>query len=80
MSFIHEVGVPKTLMSDLALEETRGEWAKIVKQYHIGQRTTEAKSPWQNRAEAEIHELKKLTRRVLKQSRAPAELWCFAIE
>jgi hypothetical protein len=80
MSFIHEVGVPKTLMSDLALEETRGEWAKIVKQYYIGHRTTEAKSPWQNRAEAEIHDLKKLTRRVLKQSRAPAELWCFAIE
>lgn len=80
MLFIHEVGVPKSLLSDLALEETRGEWGKIVKQYHIDHRTTEAKSPWQNRAEAEIRELKKLVRRVLKQSKAPAELWCFAIE
>jgi len=47
MSFIHEVGIPKTLHSDLALEETRGEWSKIIKQYHINQTTTEAKSPWQ---------------------------------
>jgi hypothetical protein len=80
MLFIHEVGVPKTLLSDLALEETRGEWAKIVKQYHIDHRTTEARTPWQNRAEAEIRELKKMVRRVLKQVKAPAELWCFAIK
>jgi hypothetical protein len=80
MLFIHEVGIPKTILSDLALEETRGEWSRIVKQYHIDHRTTEAKSPWQNRAEAEIGELKKMTRRFLKKTRAPAELWCFAIE
>jgi hypothetical protein len=80
MMFIHEVGVPKTLLSDRAFEEMRGQWGRIVKQYHIDHRTTEIKSPWQNRMEAEIRELKKLKRRTLKKSRAPAEMWCYAIE
>lgn len=66
MMFIHEVGVPKTLLPDLALEEMRGEWSKIIKQYHIDQRATEAKSPWQNPVEAEVRELKRIVRRVLK--------------
>jgi hypothetical protein len=80
MSFIHEVGIPRTMHSDLALEETRGEWAKIIKQYHINQTTTEAKSPWQNRAEAEIRILKKVVRHLLRQAGAIMELWCYAIE
>jgi hypothetical protein len=61
MQFIHEIGVPKDLLTDGALEEMRGEWGQIIKQYHIHQRTTEPKSPWQNQAESEIWEIKKLT-------------------
>jgi len=80
MLFIHEVGVPKSLLSDRALEEMRGEWGKIVKQYRIDHKTTETKSPWQNRAEAEIHELKRLVHKTLKRSKAPVEMWRFAIE
>jgi hypothetical protein len=49
--FICEVGIPKELFSDGAKEETCGEWEQIVKEYHIGTRTTEPHSPWQNRAE-----------------------------
>ena len=48
MQFIHEVGVPKDLLTDGAPEEMRGEWGRIVRQYHIHQRITEPKSPWQN--------------------------------
>jgi len=72
MQFIHEVGVPKDLLLDGALEEMRGEWGRIVKQYHIHQRTMEPKSPWQNQAESEIHELKKHTQRALRNSNTPS--------
>ncbi len=80
MQFIHEVGVPKDLLSEGALEEMRGEWGRIVKQYHIHQRTTEPKSPWQNQSESEIHELKKHTQRALRNSNTPSVFWCYALE
>jgi hypothetical protein len=57
--FIRHHGIPRDLTSDRAPEEMHGEWGGIVNQYHITQTTTEPGSPWQNRAEGEIHELKK---------------------
>lgn len=80
MQFICEVGIPKDLISDRALEETKGEWEQVVKRYHFSQHTTESKSPWQNRAEAEILELKKLVQKTLKCSSAPVDFWCYALE
>jgi hypothetical protein len=80
MQFIHDVGVPKDMLTDQAPEETRGEWGQIVKKYRIQQRRTEAHSPWQNRAKAEIRELKKLTRRALRSQSTPIEFWCYAME
>jgi hypothetical protein len=35
MHFIHEVGVPKNLLTDRAQEEMRGEWGQIIKKYRI---------------------------------------------
>jgi len=80
MRFMHEVGVPKDLLTDRAPKEMRGEWRQIVKKYRIRQKTTEAGSPWQNRAESEIQELKKLTRWALRHSSTPGEYWCYAME
>jgi hypothetical protein len=80
MQFIHDVGVPKDMLTDQAPEETRGEWGQIIKKYRIRQRRTEAHSPWQNRAEAEIRELKKLTRRALRSQSTPIEFWSYAME
>jgi hypothetical protein len=80
MKFIHEVGVPKNLLTDRAQEEMRGEWGQIEKKYRIHQKTTESYSPWQNRAEGEIRELKKLTRRALRSNGTPNEFWCYAME
>ena len=54
MQFIQDVGIPKELLTDCALEEMRGEWGRILKQYHIRHCMTEPKSPWQNPSEAEI--------------------------
>ena len=78
--FIHDVGIPKNCLVDMAKEERDGEWGRIVKHYHIKLRTTEAYSPWQNRAESAVRELKKLSNRALRRSGAPTELWCYAME
>jgi hypothetical protein len=78
--FIHHHGIPLDLTSDRAPEEMHGEWERLVNQYHITQTTIESGSPWQNRAEGEIRELKKLTHRTLQQFGAPLSYWCYAVE
>lgn len=80
MQFIQEVGIPKNCLVDCAPEERHGEWGRVVKHYHIKLRTTEAYSPWQNRAEASIREAKKLIGRVLRKTGAPVEFWCYAAQ
>jgi hypothetical protein len=57
--FIWSVGVPKELISDGAWAETQGEFGKVIKEYQIQQRITEPHSPWQNRAESMICEIKR---------------------
>jgi hypothetical protein len=78
--FIQDVGIPKNCLVDCAPEERHGEWGRIVKHYHIKLRTTEAYSPWQNRAEASIGEIKKLIGRVLRKTGAPVEFWCYVAQ
>ena len=70
-----EFGLPHTMLTDNAPELTKGEWGKIVKQHHVGVKTTEPDTPWQNRAEAGIREHKKATRRHMNRSRTPKPLW-----
>jgi hypothetical protein len=79
-AFIQDVGIPKNFLTDGAKEEQDGEWKHIIKHYHIRTHVTEPRSPWQNRAEAGICELKKLVRRALKKTAAPSDLWCYALE
>ena len=66
--FIHDVGIPKNCLVEMVKEERDGEWGHIVRHYHIKLRTTEAYSPWQNRAEAAVQELKKFSSRALRRS------------
>jgi hypothetical protein len=79
-AFIQEVGIPKNCLSDGAKEERGAELGQIIKHYRIKTRIPEPKSPWQNRAEAGICELKKLVWRALRCSVVPSEFWCCAIE
>jgi hypothetical protein len=60
MEFIHTVGIPNTIVSDNALEVTHGRSGEIMQEYRINLQTTVPHSPWKNRAEACIHELKKM--------------------
>jgi hypothetical protein len=78
--FIQDVGIPKNCLVDGAKEERDGEWGRIIKHYHIKTRTAEPRSPWQNRAEAGVYELKKLARKALRRTAAPTDFWCYALE
>ena len=75
--FCREHGIPDPLVTDMAPEETEGDWKTVVKQNLIKQQTTEAYSPWQNRCEKEIGELKRHCSRISHRHRVPARLWCF---
>lgn len=80
MSFIQMDGIPKELVSDNAPAEFRGRWEEICKQYRIHRIQTIPGSPWQNRAEHSVRELKVAVRRALRRSRAPRRLWCYCAE
>ena len=75
--FCREHGIPDPLVTDMAGEETEGDWKRIVKENLIHQRTTEAYSPWQNKCEKEIGELKRHCMRISHRRRVPEKLWCF---
>jgi hypothetical protein len=75
MSFIQDVGVPQTLISDNAPEEAKGKSKDLCRTYRIQQKVTVPYSPWQNLAEASIRELKKAVRRALRRTNTPLRLW-----
>jgi hypothetical protein len=57
-AFIHDVGIPNAIHSDDAPELLHGTFRKLCKDYGIQNTYTEPYSPWQNRAEGGIRELK----------------------
>jgi hypothetical protein len=70
MQFIHDVGVPQTLISDNAKEEILGSARDTCTKYRINVKTTVPHSPWQNLADASIRELK-LDEYLTKDTRKP---------
>jgi hypothetical protein len=74
------VGIPNPIITDGAGEETGGLWDKVRKKHLTQQCTTEPHSPWQNKAEREIQELKKHYRRIMHRSKCPESFWDFGIE
>jgi transposase len=72
--------IPEVIVTDGAGEEIGGNWKQMIDKYRIQDKRTEPYSPWQNRAECEIRELKKVTRRILHSSKAPPCMWCFALQ
>jgi hypothetical protein len=59
--FIQDVRVPSILHTDGAKELTEGKWKEVCRTHGIKQTFTEPHSPFQNRAEVNIRELKKHT-------------------
>jgi hypothetical protein len=68
MRFIHDVGVPHTLLSDNAKEEMAGRAKDTCTKYRINVKTTVPNSPWHNLAEASIRKLKKSVRGTIRRT------------
>ena len=77
MTFIQDIGVPRDLVTDGAKEETLGTWLETAKKFRIRQHIAEPYSQWQNRAEWEIGELKRLMSHHRRMTNCPKRLWCY---
>jgi hypothetical protein len=72
---IQDVGIPKEIHTDGAKELTSGSWRQVCRDAGIKTTQTEKNSPWQNRTEVEIRELKQHVRRLMTRSSTPLCLW-----
>ena len=78
--FIQLVGIPPSIHSDDAKVFQHGDFHKTCRKYQVLQSFTEPYSPWQNRAESGIRELKSYASKIMQRKQAPLRLWCFAFE
>ena len=77
MKFIHNVGIPKTLVTDGASEMQKGKGRKIADLHNVNLKVTVPYSPWQNLAEASVWECKSMTCRLMHRVHAPARTWTY---
>jgi len=70
-SFIQQVGIPQTLITDNAKEETQGDWLSTCRKYRIRMEQTIPHSQWRNLAEASVRELKYGVQRATRRSGSP---------
>jgi hypothetical protein len=75
MQFIHDVGVPNTLISNNAPEEIHGRARDTCTKFRINVKTIVSHSPWQSLVEASIREIKKTVQRTLRRTGTPLRLW-----
>ena len=64
-SFIELIGLPEALHSDNRNNLRTGKFKKTLRKFDIWSSFTEPKSPWQNRAEFVIGEVKRQARRLM---------------
>jgi hypothetical protein len=78
--FVKKVGIPETLLcdNDTTMEGWR-EWKKRIQKYSNDPKYTEPHSPFQNKAELDIRELKRLVRRLQDKTRSPRRLWNYLV-
>ena len=79
-SFIELVGLPPSLHSDNHSNFKEGLFKKLLRKFGIGATYTEPHSPWQNRAEYSIGEVKSHARKLMQSTNTPVRLWCFCYE
>ena len=74
--FVKKVGIPEVLLCDNdSTMEGWNEWKRRIRKYSIEPKYTEPYSPFQNKAELDIRELKRMIRRYQDKSRSPRRLW-----
>jgi hypothetical protein len=78
--FVKKVEIPETLLcdNDTTMEGWR-EWKKRIRNYSIDPKYTEPHSPFQNKAELDIRELKRMVRRLQDRTRSPRRLWNYLL-
>ena len=79
-SFIELVGLPPSLHSDNHSNFKEGLFKQLLRKFGIGATYTEPHSPWQNRAEYAIGEVKAHARKLMQSTNTPVRLWCFCYE
>ena len=72
---LKEVGAPAKLILDNSKEQTEGDFRRIARDAGIRIVRIEPYSPWSNRAELAIGELKKAVRRRMARTNTPEVLW-----
>ena len=77
VEFIQDTGIPSELHTDMAKEEILGKWKEVIRKYEIKPTMSEPYSPWQVGAERSIREIKKSTRHIMINTKAPKCLWDF---
>jgi hypothetical protein len=75
--FIKQYGIMENLVVDGDPTMAYKQWKSTVKEYRIHQTTTEPYSPWQNKAELDVREIKRGIRRFKRRTNSPRRLWCF---
>ena len=73
--FFHCYGVPSRLINDNAKELIQGKFASVARQAHCHMDLTDPYSPFQNRAESEIREIKWLAGQWMAANATPNRLW-----
>lgn len=76
----HLNGTPEMVISDGAKETAGLGWKKELNSYRIQHHDTEPYSQWQNKAEAEIREVKRMIKHHMYKSRCPKRFWCYCGE
>jgi hypothetical protein len=77
MCMIQDIDIPFEMHIDGGKEENLGQLEEVRKACLIKQTQTEPYSPWQNRAESGIRELKKMLEWLILRSRSPEYNWDF---
>jgi hypothetical protein len=77
VEFIQDIRIPLEMHTDMSKEQTLGKWGQTMKKFGIKPTQSEPYSPWQVRVEGCICEVKKSTRQIMTNTRAPKCLWDF---
>ena len=79
-NFIDIIGLPFSIHADNHSNYREGAFRKLLRKFGIKQTFTEPHSPWQNRAEYAIGEIKAHARRLMQRTNTPIRLWCYCYE
>ena len=82
VTLCNEVGVPNTLIFDNSQEQcgTNTKFMSTIRKQDINWRATEPYSPWQNRAEDAIRELKRRMKLRKARNQVPPRVWDYMMQ